>query len=112
MKAKKPGDRWPDPKTLKRIRDELSDPNYDGGNLALPSDASELDRAKYELCQIIARYRHEHDLMQKDIAAKLAVDEARISQILRGRIESFTLDRLIGYAEKLHPGLKVRISAA
>lgn len=38
-----------------------------------------------------------------------ADDESRISDILRGKIESFTLDRLIGYAEKLHPGLKVEI---
>ena len=112
MKKRKDRVRWPDEKTLSRIRDKLSDPAYDGGTHLVPGDASPADRAKYDLCQIIARYRREHGLMQKDIAAKLAVDEARVSQILRGRIESFTLDRLIAYAQKLHPGLRVRIIAA
>jgi len=47
--------------------------------------------------------------MQKKLAEKIGVDEARISDILRGRIGSFTLDRLIAYVEKLRPGLKVEI---
>jgi predicted XRE-type DNA-binding protein len=103
---------FPSEAALKRIRNRLSDPGYQGGNLALPSSATETDRAKYQLCQLIAKYQREHGLLQKQIATKLNVDESRISDILRGKIESFTLDRLIGYAEKLHPSLKVRISAA
>jgi predicted XRE-type DNA-binding protein len=71
-----------------------------------------VDRAKYQLCQLIARYQRERGLLQKDIARRIGVDESRISDILRGKIESFTLDRLIGYAEKLHPGLRVHVIAA
>ena len=103
---------FPDAVTLKRIREKLSDPKYTGGNLALPENATEVERAKYHLCQLIAKYQREHGLLQKDIARKLGVDESRISDILRGKIESFTLDRLIGYAEKLHPRLKVQVIAA
>jgi predicted XRE-type DNA-binding protein len=110
MKSKKIA--FPDERTLGRIRDKLSDPAYQGGNLALPADASEVDRAKYQACQLIAKYQREHGLMQKDIAEKIGVDESRISDLLRGKIESFTLDRLIGYAEKLHPGLRIQIFAA
>lgn len=110
MKSKK--EVFPDDKTLKRMRDKLSDPDYEGGNLALPAGASEVDRAKYQACQLIAKYQREHGWMQKEVAAKLGVDESRVSDLLRGKIESFTLDRLIGYAEKLHPGLRVLISAA
>jgi predicted XRE-type DNA-binding protein len=98
--------------TLKRIREKLSDPNYRDGNLALPENATELERAKYQLCQLIARYQREHSLLQKDIARRIGVDESRISDILRGKIERFTLDRLISYAERLHPGLRVRVIAA
>lgn len=112
MKKNKTEDKFPDEATLKSVRDKLSDPNYGGGNLALPADASEVDRAKYQLCQLIARYQREHGLLQKDIASQIGVDESRISDILRGKIESFTLDRLAGYAEKLHPGLKIKIIAA
>lgn len=103
---------FPDTKVLERIREKLSDPEYQGGNLALPDSASGVDRAKYEICQLIARYQREHDLLQKDVARQLGVDESRISDILRGRIQGFTLDRLIGYAEKLHPGLRVEVIAA
>jgi predicted XRE-type DNA-binding protein len=101
-----------DPKALARIRERLSDPHYEGGNIALPEAASEVDRAKYQICQLIARYQREHSLLQKDIARQLGVDESRVSDILRGRIEGFTLDRLIGYAERLHPGLRVHVIAA
>lgn len=103
---------FPSKKTLKRVREKLSDERYQGGNLALPIGANEVDRAKYQLCQLIAKYQQEHRVLQRDIATQLGVNESRISDILRGKIESFTLDRLIGYAEKLHPRLKVVISAA
>ena len=103
---------FPEERTLRRIRDKLSDVNYPGGNLALPANATEVERAKYQLCQLIAKYQRKHGMLQKEIADKIGVDESRISDILRGKIESFTLDRLIGYAEKLHPGLRVEIRAA
>ena len=110
MKSKK--EAFPDNQTLKRVREKLSDMNYTGGNLALPANATEVDRAKYQICQLIAKYQREHQLLQKDIAEKIGVDESRISDLLRGKIETFTLDRLLGYAEKLHPGIKVQIIAA
>lgn len=111
MKSKKK-EAFPDERILKRVRDKLSDPAYSGGNLALSPDASETERAKYQVCQLIAKYLRERGLMQKELAEKLGVDESRISDLLRGKTESFTLDRLIGYAEKLHPGLRIQIIAA
>ena len=112
MKAPRKKNAFPDSKIVTRIRETLSDPNYQGENLALPKSASGVDRAKYQICQLIASYQREHGLLQKDIARQLGVDESRISDILRGRIKGFTLDRLVGYAEKLHPGLQVQVIAA
>jgi len=86
--------------------------NYRGGNFALPANATEVERAKYQLCQLIGKYQRERGLLQREVAEKLGVDESRISDILLGKIESFTLDRLIGYAGKLHPRLRVQINAA
>ena len=103
---------FPDEKTLRRVREKFSDLNYRGGNLALPANATEAERAKYQLCQLIAKYQREHGLLQKQIAEKIGVDESRVSDILRGKFESFTLDRLIAYAKKLHPNLRVTIIAA
>lgn len=104
--------KFPKEETLKRIRDKLSDPDYTGGNLALPEHPPETDRAKYQLCQIIAKYQREKRLTQKEVAERMGVDEARVSDILHGRIGSFTLDRLLAYTGKLHPNLKVEIKAA
>ncbi len=112
MKAVRRKKAFPGEVTLKRILEKLSDPNYRGGNLALPHNATEVDRAKYQLCQLIARYQRENRLLQNDIARKIGVDESRISDILRGKIDSFTLDRLVSYTEKLHPGLRVQVIAA
>jgi predicted XRE-type DNA-binding protein len=112
MKARKTNQGFPDEAKLMRVRERLSDPSYVGGNLALPANATGVERAKYDLCQIIAKYQREHQLLQKDIAAMLGVDDSRVSDILRGKIEGFTLDRLVSYAEKLHPGLRVLIVAA
>ena len=112
MKGPRKKNAFPDAKVVTRVRKSLSDPNYQGGNLALSESASGADRAKYQICQLIARYQREHGLLQKDIARQLGIDESRTSDILRGRIASFTLDRLIGYAEKLHPGLQVQVIAA
>lgn len=110
--TKKDKNYFPDSATLERIRKKLSDKLYDGGNFALPENATEVERVKYQICQMIARYMREHRLLQKELAKKLGVDESRISDILRGKIESFTLDRLITYSEKLYPKMKLHIVAA
>ncbi len=110
LKEKKEFD-FPDEKTLKNFRDKLSDPKYEAGNIALPEDANEIDRAKYQICQMILKYQRENKLLQKNLADILGIDESRMSDILRGKIEGFTLDRMIGYPEKLHPKLKIRIVA-
>ena len=112
MKAPRTRSAFPDTKMLTRIRKRLCDANYQGGNIALPKFAGEVDRAKYQICQLIARYQRKHGLLQKDTARQFGVDESRISDILPGRIEGFTLDRLISYAERLHPGLRVEVIAA
>ncbi len=103
---------FPDESVLVSIRERLSDPKFEGENFALPADASETERAKYQICQLIARFKRENSLLQRDLAKELGINESRVSDILRGKIESFTLDRLLSYAEQLHPKLKIIILAA
>ena len=111
-KNKKTVKKFPSNPTLKNIRDELSDLAYAGGNIALPDDASEVERAKYKLCQLIAKYLRDSELTQRDLAKKIEIDEARISEILRGKINNFTIDRLMLYTQKLYPQVKIEILAA
>lgn len=103
---------FPDESILKSIREKLSDPSYKNGNVALAENATEVDKAKYQVCQLIAKYRREHNLTQRELAKQLEIDDSRISDILRGKMEGFTLDRLLGYAAKLHQNIRVQISAA
>ena len=103
---------FPDESILAPIRKKLSDPNYEGGNVSLPENATEVDRAKYLICQLIAKYHREHNVTQRELARQLEVDESRISDIFRGKIENFTLDRLLAYVSKLHPNIKILITAA
>ena len=57
---------------IKETREEvikrLSDPNYEGGNYALPENASELEKSKYEICQKLAHYKRINELSLKDLA--------------------------------------------
>jgi len=55
--------------TIKR----LSDPNYEGGNYALPENASELEKSKYEICQNIARYKRINEVSLKNLAYELGI---------------------------------------
>ncbi|MGK5088518.1 XRE family transcriptional regulator [Bdellovibrionota bacterium FG-2] len=102
---------FPTPKRLGEVAKRLSDPSVLGSSL-LPKDASELDRTKYKACELIIKYRHKSGLKQKALAEHLGIDEARMSEILHYKIESFTLDRLVGYAQVLYPNLKLDLIAA
>lgn len=103
--------KFPAAKKLEEVRDRLSKEDTLGSSL-LSDDASEVERAKYKACEIIIRYRQNAGLKQKDLARLLAIDEARMSEILHYKIESFTLDRLIGYAQTLYSRLKLSLEAA
>lgn len=83
--------------TIKR----LSDPNYEGGNYALPENASELEKSKYEICQNIARYKRINEISLKDLAYELEISLKKLDDILYCRINLLKLDDLANYLEKL-----------
>ena len=79
----------------------LSDPNYEWGNYALPENASELEKSKYEICQNIARYKRINEVSLKNLAYELGISLKRLDDILYCRINLLKLDDLVGYLEKL-----------
>ena len=103
---------FPDEKTLAEVREKLSDTKNSKFTQALSEDATEVERAKYKICQLIAQYQRELGLQQDDLAKIMDVDKARVSEIMRGKIKHFTLDRLIDYSERLMPEIKVQIRIA
>jgi len=87
--------------TPEEIIKRLSDPNYEGGNYALPENASKLEKSKYEICQNIAKYKRMNEISLKDLAYELGISLKRLDDILYGRINLLKLDDLAGYLEKL-----------
>ncbi len=50
------------------------------------------------------------EITQKELAEKLEIEPARLNEIVKYRIDLFTVDRLLGYAELLNPKIKVTVA--
>lgn len=79
------------------------------GTLALKTDASPLEKFRFDLCQKFLKYKKHHSINQKEMADLLGVDEAKVSKILRHRINEFSTDRLIDLYSRLDPELKLKV---
>ena len=109
MKRKLNNNIFPPEKELKRVREKLSDPNFEGGSLALPKNASLLEQTKYNLCEKILGYKQKHKLTCQKLAKQIQLSIPETEDILHYRITKFTLDRLISYAERLTLSLQINI---
>ncbi len=76
----------------------------------LPPNASRADRLKYELCKQFVVHLNREQISQKELAEKLGVEPARLNEIVKYRIDLFTVDRLLGYVELLDPDIKVTVA--
>lgn len=99
--------KFPDKKELERIRKKLDkvEPTR-----PLPKNANKSDRLKYDLCKQFVIYLREHDISKKELADELGIEAARISEIVKYRIELFTVDRLLTYVEQLNPDIQVIVA--
>ncbi len=97
---------FPDEKTLKRMRAKLDKVE---GTLMISSNATPLQKLRWDLCQKFVRYTREHDLTQDQLAKVLRVDKAKVSKILHHRIDEFSTDRLITLYQQLTPDIKFRV---
>jgi predicted XRE-type DNA-binding protein len=92
---------------------ELEDPNYAGGGFwSLPENPTALERSKYDICQKILAYQQKHKLTDKEIAQRINLTRGEAEDILFCRIDYFTLDRLITYANELFEPLEIKITKA
>lgn len=97
---------FPDEKELSRVRKKLSkvEPTR-----SLPKDASKSDKLKYELCRQFVKYLMKHEMTQKELAEEIDIQPARMNEIVKYKIDLFTVDRLLDYAERLRPNLKITV---
>src|ERR1043165_5927929 len=98
-------------KELTRAYKKYSDPYYSGGSLVLDENATALDKAKYEVCQIILAYKQKKKLSIEEVAQLISLSRLKTEDILHCRINKFSLDKLVEYAERLLPALKMKAVA-
>src|ERR1700734_2411144 len=68
--------------------------------------------AKSELARQIAKIIKKKKLTQKKAAEILAIDQPKISSLIRGRLRSFSLERLIRFLNELGQDVSIMISPA
>ena len=87
----------------------LDHENYEGGNIGLPENPTLEEKTKYKLCKTILTYQLENKLSLEQGAKKLAISEAELYDICRGKISDFSISRLIFYLEKLTPDYELLV---
>jgi predicted XRE-type DNA-binding protein len=92
---------------IKEICDKLSNLNFSGGSSFLPKNASLLEQSKYNLCQKILAHQQKKKLSTEKLANQIQLSIPETEDILHCRINKFTLDRLMDYAEKLTIPLQI-----
>jgi predicted XRE-type DNA-binding protein len=98
---------FPSEKELKSIRAKLE--KVEPSRL-LPKNASKADQVKYKLCEKFVIYLTENEMSQVQLAKKLKVDPSRINEIVKYRIDLFTVDKLMDLAERLHLNFNVEVA--
>lgn len=98
---------FPSERELKMIRKKLekTEPSR-----LLPKNASKADHVKYKLCEMFVIYLTKKNLTQVQLAKKLKVDPSRINEIVKYRIDLYTVDKLMALAEKLDLDFEVRVA--
>ncbi len=98
---------FPSEKDLKKVRSKLAsvEPSH-----TLPENASKADRLKYKLCEKFVIYLIKNKISQAQLARQLRVDPSRINEIVKYRIDLFTVDKLMDLAERLELDFKVDVA--
>ncbi|HEX2081452.1 MAG TPA: helix-turn-helix transcriptional regulator [Longimicrobium sp.] len=83
-----------------------------GGNifadLGFPPEEAENLRVRFRLMTEVLRIIQERGLRQQQAAAVFGVSQPRISDLKRGRIDSFTIDSLVNMLA--HAGVSVEVT--
>ena len=73
-------------------------------------NTSELDKAKYNICQSILHYKRVNKLTPSELAKKIKISKDKTDDILFGRISNFNFEELAAFTEKLKGHLEIKIN--
>ena len=71
---------------------------------------SPVDILKAKVAAAISRHIQTAGMTQADAAERLGIDQPKVSKLLRGRLNDFSLDRLVTYASALGQAVDVKVS--
>lgn len=92
---------------LKKIRERLESAEP---SLLLPENATKAEIIKYKICEKFVAYLLDHQMTQAELARRLGIDSARLNEIVKYKIDLFTIDKLIEFVEKLDPNIDIRVA--
>ena len=98
---------FPTEKELRAVRSKLAKAEP---SRLLPKDASKADQLKYKLCEKFVIYLIQHKISQVQLAKKLKVDPSRINEVVKYRIDLYTVDKLMDLAERLNLDFEVDVA--
>lgn len=75
----------------------------------MPPRRHELSTARLELISTIARAMHSRELSQVRAAQICGTDQPTLSKVLRGRTESVTLEKLMGWLTALGGSVEIHV---
>ena len=91
----------PPKKIVDSIRKELTNPNFPYKNVGLSPNSTPLEKNKYDVCQKILAHKQDNKLTTEKVAKNIQLTIPETEDIFFGRINKFTLDRLVSYATNL-----------
>ena len=89
--------------------ERMQKPGYHQINRGLMPDATPTDKAKYEICQSIIRYKRRKNLSTEKLAQQINLTNGETQEILFCYINNFTLDRLVKYASQIFKPLTIKV---
>jgi predicted XRE-type DNA-binding protein len=98
---------FPTEKELKKVRDEL---NSAEASFTLPSNATKTQIIKYKICEKFVKYLLENKMSQAEFARQAKMDPARLNEIIKYKIDLFTIDKLIEFAEAFEPEINIEVA--
>jgi len=76
----------------------------------LSKNATTVERVKYKICEKFAAYILDNGVSQAELARQLSMDPARLNEIVKYRLDLFTIDKLVEFAERLDPKFKIEVA--
>ena len=98
---------FPSESELKKVRNKLE--KVEPSRL-LPKNASRVDRIKYKLCEKFVIYLQQNGMTQVALAKRLKVNPSRVNEIVKYRIDLYTIDKLIELAERVDIEFDVKVA--